>query len=368
MSKTVPRVIGKTPKLQQICAQLCEIASELGPDEKMPTAIQLRDTIGVSMATLNTALGELEKQHVITRRHGVGIFVSSQLGFRTLALLCDSSSFRDSGRSPFYDLLFDALRARALSHRESIEFHFTQPHGAIEGRLQRALADDIRSGRIAGVIGVGLSNETTHWLATQNVPFVALFGPAFDENHVSVDLNIEKMVQEGAGYLLRSGCDDFEIWDTRRHSPSARIFAALKAISVTWDEANYFFAPVRAADGKSVEIQTVGFERAMKVWSGPRSQWPQGLLICNDMMTHGVLMAWQKLGVRVGTDVHLATHTNAGSAVLLGHTGTWAELEYHPVEVVNTILTYLEALMRGERAPRSHIAIEPRFGLRSDSS
>src|SRR5690349_21798618 len=88
-------------KLQETCGQIENLAQTLGPDAKLPTVIQLRDRLGVSVATLNSAFTELEAQRVIRRKHGVGIYVSSRIRQRTVCLICDPSFFRAVGASPF---------------------------------------------------------------------------------------------------------------------------------------------------------------------------------------------------------------------------------------------------------------------------
>src|SRR5688500_12473756 len=100
-------------KLQETCGQLEDLAHSLGPDAKLPTVIQLRDRFGVSVATLNSALTELEAQRVIRRKHGVGIYVSPRIRQRTVCLICDPSFFRVAGASPFWNLLVDQVRQRA---------------------------------------------------------------------------------------------------------------------------------------------------------------------------------------------------------------------------------------------------------------
>jgi DNA-binding GntR family transcriptional regulator len=78
---------------------------------------ELRDSLGVSVVTLNRALSELEAQGVISRRHGVGIFVSSQLGQKTIGLVFDRNIF-GANASPFWDMLISKARDRASSHNE----------------------------------------------------------------------------------------------------------------------------------------------------------------------------------------------------------------------------------------------------------
>src|SRR4028119_1644011 len=74
-------------KFDQAYAQLSQMAYNLGPDARMPTFASLCEQTRVSKATLDAALGQLEAQGIVMRRHGAGIFVSSQLR-RSTALGC----------------------------------------------------------------------------------------------------------------------------------------------------------------------------------------------------------------------------------------------------------------------------------------
>jgi len=64
------------------------IAEErLSPGDALPTEGQLQKSFGVSRATVRCALGELERQHVIERRQGVGTFVTRPPLARDLRVL-----------------------------------------------------------------------------------------------------------------------------------------------------------------------------------------------------------------------------------------------------------------------------------------
>lgn len=67
-----------------LCEQLSALAHQLGQEAKMPTVLQLRDQFGVSVTILDDALGQLEAQNIVVRRHCVGIFVSPKLHQRAI--------------------------------------------------------------------------------------------------------------------------------------------------------------------------------------------------------------------------------------------------------------------------------------------
>jgi DNA-binding LacI/PurR family transcriptional regulator len=101
--------------------------------------------------------------------------------------------------------------------------------------------------------------------------------------------------------------------------------------------------PARSSQAESAQQQ--GYRTALEVFHGDRSQWPDGIVITDDMMTHGVLAAMAHLGIRPTVDVQIATHANKGITVFLGDPRGLIRLEYDPAEVVRRLFDILEALM-----------------------
>ena len=375
------RSFGGTPKLRNLCARVHQMALELGPGAQLPTALSLREELGISMATLNSALRELEAHHVIVRRHGVGMWVSPHLHQKTVALLCESSFLRGAGQSPFWDLLLETARARATSHHELLELHLVAREAPAPSPLQRGLSGEIESGQISGIIGIGLSENASRWIEARRVPFVALFGPHFSASSASVNIDVESLVAQGARALREAGCARVGIW-----SPVARDEPlALQARDALFEQ-------VLGAHGMAIEpsllqpensqvpelsalsAQEQGFEIARRVFSGPRASWPDGLLITDDTMTRGALAALRALDVEIGRDVYLATHANRNSPTLPAlmlraaapaNAGAPASagvtlLEIDPAEIVEMTFALLETLMSGQMPPRRETWVRPR--------
>jgi DNA-binding LacI/PurR family transcriptional regulator len=105
--------------------------------------------------------------------------------------------------------------------------------------------------------------------------------------------------------------------------------------------------------------QEQGFHFAQEVFSGPRKWRPDGVVIADDMMTHGALIALDKLKVRAGTDLKIATHANRGSMVLLGREDDLTLIEIDPAEIVQAMFDMLETLMAGRKPRRTNVCIEP---------
>lgn len=70
--------LDRRPRLKKVCRQLQDMADELGAEAKLPTLVELRGQLGVSMQTLSDAVRELENRNVLNSVHGVGIYVTGQ--------------------------------------------------------------------------------------------------------------------------------------------------------------------------------------------------------------------------------------------------------------------------------------------------
>lgn len=375
MNSTLQRSWGNTRKLQQLGVQLHALAMQLGPGAKLPTVLQLCQETGVSIATLNTALKELEAQHIITRKHGVGIYVSERLHQKTVSLICDSSFFRTSDQSPFWDILLNTAGERATSHDELFEMHLAQPYGSLGAPLQRGLAQDIADGRVHGLIGVGLDRAATQWIQSQNVPFVSLFGPELEPPPINVNLDSDALVERGIEVLDARGCTRMALWNQPARPndgllPSVNQLRsqgferALKRLGHDFDagrvEPNETRVDDNSAHQSGLSKSGWGFQIASRIFGGARESWPDGVLLTDDVVAHGALMAMQKLDVRLGRDIHVVTHANRGSTTLLGHEGPLTLLEFDPADMVDTLFGLLERRMNGDKIPGGDILIAPR--------
>jgi DNA-binding LacI/PurR family transcriptional regulator len=342
------------------------MANEVGPGAKLPTVLQLRDRLGVSMVTVSAALDELEAQRVIRRKHGVGIFVAPRVRERNVALICDPAFFGDPNASPFWDLLTTRVRQRVEEHGESIWLHFAagvwEHTDARTGRdlLNEGLAQDILSGRIDGVLAVGLPHAASRWVEAQGVPLVSFAGGA----HNGVALEPATVVREGAAELIRQGCRRIGLWSPahrpRPWEPNAMsgfrrrqrqaYEEVLAAHGLPLDESLIRDNKERVAasdGGRGPSSQEQGFLCVMETFgeNGDSATRPDGIVFTDDMLTIGALPALNRLGLRPGRDVRIATHANVGSPVLLGWEEDLILVEVDPAELVERMVALLERLM-----------------------
>ncbi len=367
-------------KLQETCGQIADLAQTLGPDEKLPTVIQLRDRLGVSVATLNSALTELEAQRLIRRKHGVGIYVSPRISQRTVCLICDPSFFRISGASPFWNLFVDQVRQRAEAEQEAFSFHFTaddpafvSQEEAVDAPFQSGLISDLVHGRVDGILCVGVLEPTMRWLVKQQVPIVAFAGPG----PYRVGVDAKEVTRLGVQALAVKGCRRIAYW-----SPVVPYRAGPHSLPLD-PENRTVFAECLAAEGLTLYPQLIeqnehlavlptfhtqshqeqGYHLAVKVFgpNNPAENRPDGIVSSDDMMTQGALTSLQRLGLRIGTDVQIATHANVGSPALLGWENDLTMIEVNPAEIVHQMFDKLERLMQGVAPVQTLYEVTPRL-------
>ena len=351
-------------KFDQACAQLSQIAYNLGPEARMPTFASLCVQTRVSKATLDAALRQLEARGIVMRRQGVGIFVSSQLR-RSIALVCHPQFFVDPNIHGFWELIMREARLRVAGSHYDLAFHFSSIDGvAPTGHsLHMGLEDDIRAGRVQGVLAVGLPIVAVEWMRRQNVTVVefAGFGP------VSVNLDGVDVVKLGVEALVARGCRRLALWSEIWREPRRDNQAGIRAEARAFRRAlaarglecrrNWLRPQVREIIGRS--SHELARDWTSEIFGAPRESWPDGLLLANDILTRDVMSALQKLEVVPNRDIIIASHANTDSPVLRAYEDDITLIEYNSGEIVRVMFDKLETLLRGETLTESVITIKP---------
>jgi DNA-binding LacI/PurR family transcriptional regulator len=296
-----------------------------------------------------------------------------------VALVCDPSFFRAPGASPFWNLLVDQARRRGAEGGEVISLHFAvdsldRPEAASGAELLNdGLADEIASGRVDGVLGVGLPQAVADWMERrQHPPLVSFAGPG----RCIVGIQGGEYARLGVAALAAKGARriafiapvaPFRLFGpvVSGESPDLPVFrAALSAHGLPFD-------PALVRTNRHLEVansyhtvshQEQGFRAAQELFGAGSDPalWPDGIVSTDDMLTSGLLTGLGKLGVVIGRDVQIASHANAGSPALLGWEEELTLMEVDPAEIVSLMFSLLETCMDGEEPENPHPAVLPR--------
>jgi DNA-binding LacI/PurR family transcriptional regulator len=106
--------------------------------------------------------------------------------------------------------------------------------------------------------------------------------------------------------------------------------------------------------------QQQGYEAAMAVFGGDPAMRPDGLVITDDMMTSGALVALEKLGLTVGKDVRIAAHANVDTVVLFGRKDSLILVELDPGDIVRAMFDYLDQVLGGAKIASTLKVVEPK--------
>jgi len=360
-------------KPDELCEKLTALAMRLGPGAKMPTAREMSGFYGVSPTTLHVALGRIEAQGTISRKQGSGIFVSHSLPpapKRSLALVYNYGYLRVSNHSPFWDVLLERAQQRAGDKTEEFHLHFALP-GDRGVLLQNNLKAEVGGGTLHGILGVGLDRVSAEWIESQGVPFVAFAGPG----RYRVSLDTENLIARGVEELARQGCQDIALWSPlARYEPDgntgqsltrtrAAYRVALGQLGMEFCEGRFNCPSDLALPGDATVCesnQEQGYRTAHEVFACSGASRPDGVVITDDLMAHGALVALDKLGVRPGHEVKIATHANRGSTILAGDQDLTL-LEIDTVEIVDAMFNLLEMALTAEAPGQARVFIQPRL-------
>lgn len=369
------------PTKQEAAAQqLSDLARQLGPGVQLPKFSELLTELGVSRTTLGAVLTALESQGVITRKHGVGIYVSQQLNRRHVALLCAADFLQTDDPSPFWKILIQHARNRATEKSEDFALHFTRDEASYYSAtpsLSESLEAEIEVGHVSGILGVGLNIATSRWIEEQQIPFVAFAG--YGTHFVAFDMVAS--VRMGVEALAARGCQRIAYWspvyghasECRKSvlsNPAIEAFQnTLKALDLPFEPelvyTNAYLCPEDVTElSKKWSVpspQEQGHRIAEEVFgveADPRLR-PDGIVCTDDCMMQGVLPYLARLGIRIGSDVQIATHTNAGSSVLYGYEDLLIRMEADPERLIREMYARLEAQLEGRMPEAPQLRIPP---------
>ena len=352
-------------KRDDVKAAVKRLALAAGPNGKLPTVRECCARLSVAKVTLDAALDDLEAQGVIRRKHGSGIYVTPRIAQKSIGLVFGHNIF-DASVSPFYALLMRRCRERAKSHGERFSF-FIDPLpeevGAGAPPVHPDLADAIAAEKLHGILLTArnsVAEET--WLRAQNLPVVSL-GFVEDSPPPVVTIDHRELIRLGVAALSAQGCRRIGlITPYDRDAPVGRIMVrifkdALRRRHLRLHDA--WIWSQSAAPGRDGETRDERGARAFQSLFGGGPVTPDGLIIADDMLTRGILVAARTAGVEVGRDVRIASHANKGSPVLEEWADRLTRIEVDPDEIVEAMFDLLEAFMAGRSKGATCISIKP---------
>ncbi len=345
-------------KSETVGEALIALARARGPGVKLPTFEELCLQFSVSRTTLERALEPLERQGLLRRKHGSGIYVQPAVRLKTVGVVFGGDIF-SPGFSPFWSLLLGSVRQQAGGRdlQPRAYFDLSQGSSDCDGHVQ--LFEDLEAARLHGLmLFAPQSNDDYRWLDAYSVPRVA-FGNAGSLWHVSFDYDAFFRLATAA--LARTGCRRVALLG---HG----VLAHLPTVEATFREAGL--------DG--VQFDDWSYETWSKIIPGAGSHehcaralaqrlladightpLPDAVISTEDTATRGLVAALQQAGLQPGRDLRIVTSENTGSPVLDPFADGLTRIAFNPADVIRAALGMLDTLMAGGTPPENPVLVRP---------
>lgn len=364
MTKVSPkrRHSSKRTRLLEGLRSLIE-KSEAGT--QLPSYTEMCRKFNVCQSTINGVLAELDQSNLIERRPWKGIYVSSRAKQKHIGLVFDRDVFAP-GSSPVFSQFIHEAKKRARQGNAEVRFYIDtiKEHS---GMLTHSdVVADVRTGKLDGIILLhGRSDEEVRFFCELGIP-LAFFSPDhFLANSVHIDF--DGLIADGVGQLKKIGCDSIgllshlsgkfsNLSDPTHYRDVFR--AALRAHGLRpdddWIIEESFMQPVdpevpfvpNEERGYYMLRKKLGHQTAREV----KAYVPNGLVITDDMVTRGVLIALERdYGLKVGTDIQIATYSNRNSSALFGYDNHLEHLEIDLALFVDALFRMVEGQIVGQK-------------------
>jgi DNA-binding LacI/PurR family transcriptional regulator len=354
---------GPSTKVGQVCDGIRRSALKHGPGAKLPTSRELCAAYDVSQVTLNEALNTLESQNVIVRKDRSGIFVSEKIASKAIRIMLDTSLIESAGRSPFWGILWGLIareaQVRAKCKNEDIRFEMVSVGLHRDVPVPDETLDLMDAGMVHGILGFGMRALGADSATYSGLPLVGFGGSGHWQVIIDIDAMFPLLVPE----LAAAGCGRIGFW-AQPPNPDEDLSMFhrdnLAAFSRALADSGLPFCECLASKCDPGDrswkgsFQQFGFRLAMEFFDRPPAEWPDGVVITDDMVTAGAIVAFNNLGIRIGKDVAIATHANTGSSVLFGYEDVLIRAEFDALTIVHTMFDLLDVLMEG-RNPEEHL-------------
>ncbi len=353
-------------KVQEIYKHLRLMALAMEPGAQLPTVRTLCTRLGTTIITLREALALLEGEHIIYTKHRQGIFVSPRVHQKAIHILFSSYSFAEPA-SPFWSMLWMRLereaQVRSTFKQETCTFHLAKPTSDPLYSIPETIETILQTERVDGVLCVGFQSIGKGALNVNNIPCVTFAGAGM--HTVGFDpFEVARLATEA---LIRQQCQRIGWW--AMHFPSytleqmedVQIFRQLLQEHKKTLYPDLIRTPHLLPSQTMLSLQEQGYLLAREVFEGPARARPDGLVIGNDLMTDGALVAFDELGIHIGRDLQVVTHANVGSPMLFGRTRQMTVIDHDPALIAQAMFSTLDALMAGQQLEKPHVRIAPKL-------
>lgn len=297
----------RSTKSTEAARRIDAMARVLGPGGRLPPVRQLCHDLGISLATLNTAMQILEAKRVIERKHGSGIYVTEHIAVPRVGVLLNTGLFLTGGAPSwgvFLRNLLDRISASGLH-----PVIYLRPPGDDsdrEGVLPWDFEYALHQGRVDAVVAVGIELAAIVELEKRGFSVVSFAGPGaicFEiDTENCIQLVAAELVKGGAKTARIAGCHFEGHYEVCERGAIAGGFTLFPGEKMHWHDQQMLDRLGRPLIHQGQEFAEEFLESCRE------GEIPDVLFLMDDNFAHGFLMVWQGLDDR--PDVHIAAHSN----------------------------------------------------------
>ncbi len=347
-------------KSETVGKALMALARARGPGVKLPTFEELCLQFSVSRTTLERAMEPLERQGLVRRKHGSGIYVQPAISLKTVGVVFGGDIF-SPGFSPFWSLLLGSVRQQAGGRDLQPRAYFDLSEGGPDCGGHVQLFEDLEACRLHGLLlcAPQKDDQEWRWLDACAVPRVS-FSAAGSPWCVSFDYDAFFRLATAA--LAPSGCRSVAllghgILAQRPQIASALAQAGLADVQVV-DWSYETWSKIIPGAGSHEHCARALAQRLLA--DADRTPLPDAVISTEDTATRGLVAALQQAGLQPGRDLRIVTSENTGSPVLDPFADGLTRIAFDPADVIRAALGMLETLMAGGTPPQPAALIAPR--------
>ncbi len=324
------------------------VQGNLPAGTKLPSAVELSVSWGVSSCTVHNALTSLVKAGLLNRQRGTGTFVAERKKKLTCAAIYYGSAFWKGIEIGFFRLLYSAIQAEFEKQGVKTRLIIDSRNPGEQTTIYPPLADAIRADEVQALIHSLGNRNITSSLRKLSIPSALFTNGSAIPNNVSFDLR--QFLEVSMDRLKREGCRTVGLISNMslenedgKHTPFHSYFVEVAGergleIKNSWIRSapKQFLSP-----GK---FERFGYDSFQAIWNQPER--PEGLIVYPDEVVRGALMAIAESHISVPKDLKLALHRNEGIDILCPFPAAWATSS--PTEAARALIGQIQRQFDGE--------------------
>ncbi len=306
-------LLRRPPLYQQAADLLRGKLREMTPGTRLPSEHLLADQYGISITTLREAVRILASEGLVTRKQGLGTFISEppsrKEGYVALLIHHDVSS---PSSAPIHLQLAQEVRAGLEAQGYASRIYISRrPPGQYQVDFDcPEFFEDLDDGRIAGVVGILLAADAPWYddLAKRGITLVG-FGRG---KPYGVTTRIESFFENAIAELQRRGKSRFAMisWGGYREDPSGH----REVFRETVRKAGFKVVDTWIKDDVYPTLEGAGWGALREVWSA-RKERPDALVVTDDFFLGGISAAISEGGIQVPDQLEIAAYVSNDSGL-----------------------------------------------------